>query len=303
LIQAVQGFLEIFILVKNLQRLADGQRFLCGFGFFFGNGSSLGFFHRFGIGRGHGIGGLGNAQHHTFCAIGAGQRIKHTGGFLGGLGLGWALLADRTVERIIFADVEQGCDGLGGQGGIISGASLKHLEEGVLGQSLHGIGIEDKLVALSLIGLIILVGADFVGIRGNANKIHHAPAAQGTHTLLEGMLLVAVGHDAQTSVVRPEALCLVLHGTGNGKQRTHAEIGPLDIIFFDKTEYQFALQVHNKSSTQYVKAANKPPCRFLLYIQMPFVYIFRCRNCIKIFPHRQVLLAKRVNKLRDLLQI
>ena len=192
-----------------------------------------------------------HAQNRALHAVGAGEGIKRPGSFGSGSGeLGRSLL-HRAVDRIILMDIEQRRDRLFRQGGEIPRRAGEHLEKRVLRKAMNGIGIEDKLVALAPLGLVVLVRADLVGVRGNPHQIHDAETPQGAHTILEGMLLVPVRHDAQTAVIRPKAQSLLLHVAVNGQERADAEISALNIVLLDKSKDEVLVAVHQVASIQY----------------------------------------------------
>ena len=195
LIQSLQGFLEVFVLVKDIQRPADGQGHIL---------------RRRGLWIGHGT-LLLHAQEHPLGLVGAGQRIQHTLCCGGGFGLFRLRLAHGAKKGVLLTDIKQRGDGLPGQGRIILRRTLQHFKEGMLGQGTHGIGIKDILIDFTALGTIVLVCPDFVGIGGDAHQIHHAPAAQGTHAFLEGMLLVAIRHHPQAAAIGPKAGGFFLH--------------------------------------------------------------------------------------------
>ena len=106
--------------------------------------------------------------------------------------------------------------------------------------------IKDILVDLVFLGAIILVGADLVRFCGDSHQIHHAVAAKGTHSVLEVVLLVLVGNDAQRALVGPELHGLFTDVAVNGQQGRYAKISALDIVLFQKREDQVAVEVHQR---------------------------------------------------------
>ena len=260
LIQPLQGFLKIFALIKDIQRPADGQGFILRR-------------RRLGLWRGT---LLLHAQEHPLGLIRAGQRIQNA---LRGGGGFWLLRlrpAHRAEKSVLPPDIKQRRNSPLGQGGIILRRALQHLIEGMLGQGAHGIGIKNILIDFTALGTIILVCADFVGVGGDAQQIHHAPAAQGTHAILEGMLLVAIRHHAQTAAVGPQPCGFLLHVAMHGQQRTNTEIGALNIVLLNQRENELLFKIHRYASTHKDdrKRLAVPPARPLLLFGLR-----RARHC------------------------
>ena len=251
-VQLLQGFFVLLRLIQDMQCFANGQLFLVNRLSFFRFDN---FFRRlrsrllriYIFGRRFRILHRSlrlDAEHGAVYAIRAGDFKQDSRSLFRRIWLFRDFLADRTIKRVILADIEQRCNCLVCQGSIILRLAFNQLIKGMLRQFVNRVRIKNILIHFTAIRAKILVCTDFSRFRRLTTQIHHTIRTKGAHAGFEGMLFIAIRNNAQSTFVGPQSQSFLTDITIHSQQRTHTKISALNVIFFQVRKNEAAVKVH-----------------------------------------------------------